>query len=335
MTKPLASMSLDLDNKWSYMKTHGDAGWEQWPSYLSIVVPRVVEFLKPRNLKITWFIVGQDAAQPSHRDVLRQITDAGHEVGNHSYQHEPWLHLYPEEDIEAEIARTEDAIEAATGQRPVGFRGPGYSLSETVLRVLKRRGYRFDCSTFPTYLGPLARAYYFMTAKLPAEEKAKRAKLFGTIGDGLRPLKPYRWNLGEESLLEIPVTTLPIFKTPIHLSYLLYLGTFSRLAAKLYFRMALLLCRATRTPPSILLHPLDFLGCDDDKDLSFFPAMNRPSEWKLKLAGELFSMLTNSFEVVCMSEHARRLDETKMRLRKPDFPATTDAPSRPAVVGQA
>ncbi len=31
MRKPIASLSLDLDNKWSYMKTHGDAGWESFP----------------------------------------------------------------------------------------------------------------------------------------------------------------------------------------------------------------------------------------------------------------------------------------------------------------
>ena len=44
------------------MKTHGDIGWETFPSYLDIVVPRVLDFLKDRNLKITFFIVGQDAA---------------------------------------------------------------------------------------------------------------------------------------------------------------------------------------------------------------------------------------------------------------------------------
>lgn len=316
---PTASLSLDLDNKWSYMKTHGDAGWEKWPSYLQIVVPRVLEFLKQRNLTITWFIVGQDASMPQHHDVLRSIVDAGHEVGNHSFQHEPWLHLYPEADIESELARTEDAIEQATGMRPRGFRGPGYSLSESVLRVLKRRGYEYDCSTFPTYLGPIARAYYFMTAKLPKEEKAKRSKLFGTIADGLRPLKSYRWNLGNESMLEIPVSTFPIFKVPIHLSYLLYLGKFSRQAAKLYFRMAVTACRMTGTQPSILLHPLDFLGCDDEPDLSFFPAMDQPSEKKLSLASEIFAMLTNSFDVVPMGEHARRLALSKLPTRLPDF----------------
>jgi peptidoglycan-N-acetylglucosamine deacetylase len=319
-TKPTASLSLDLDNKWSYLKTHGDAGWELWPSYLNVLVPRVLVFLKQRDLTITWFVVGQDAALHPHRDVLKSIADAGHEIGNHSFNHEPWLHLYPEADIEAELKKAEVAIEAATGVRPRSFRGPGYSLSETVLRVLKRRGYEYDCSTFPTYLGPLARAYYFMTAKLPKDEKAKRSKLFGTVGDGLRPLKPYRWDLGGDTLLEIPVTTFPVFKVPIHLSYLLYLGTFSRLAAKLYFRTALLACRLTGTQPSILLHPLDFLGKEDDPDLGFFPAMNQPREKKLALAGELFAMLTKSFDVVPMGEHARRLSERNVRTRALDFP---------------
>ncbi len=35
-SRPLASISLDVDNLWSYMKTHGDAGWEQRPSYYDV-----------------------------------------------------------------------------------------------------------------------------------------------------------------------------------------------------------------------------------------------------------------------------------------------------------
>src|SRR6185369_10188375 len=94
--KPIASLSLDLDNKWSYMKTHGDKGWESFPSYLGIVVPRVLEFLKARNLKITVFVVGQDAALAKNREALGSLAAAGHEIGNHSFHHEPWLHLYTE-----------------------------------------------------------------------------------------------------------------------------------------------------------------------------------------------------------------------------------------------
>jgi peptidoglycan-N-acetylglucosamine deacetylase len=173
-TNPIASLSLDLDNQWSYMKTHGDAGWESFPSYLDIVVPRVLQFLKSFNQTITFFLVGQDAALEKNAQALVSIAEAGHEIGNHSFHHEPWLHLYSEPQIMNEIARAEEEIERVTGQRAVGFRGPGFSCSETLLNVLQRRGYKYDCSTFPTYLGPLARTYYFMTAKLTPEERVKR-----------------------------------------------------------------------------------------------------------------------------------------------------------------
>src|SRR5437660_258089 len=42
--KPLASLSLDLDNKWSYLKTHGDAGWDRYPTSLTLAVPPVRAF---------------------------------------------------------------------------------------------------------------------------------------------------------------------------------------------------------------------------------------------------------------------------------------------------
>jgi peptidoglycan-N-acetylglucosamine deacetylase len=125
----IASLSLDLDNKWSYLKTHGDPGWESFPSYLDILVPRVLDFFKARHLTITFFIVGQDAALDKHRELLQTIAAAGHEIGNHSFHHEPWLHLYSEAEIKTELAMAEEHIECATGYKPVGFRGPGYSLS--------------------------------------------------------------------------------------------------------------------------------------------------------------------------------------------------------------
>jgi peptidoglycan/xylan/chitin deacetylase (PgdA/CDA1 family) len=108
--KPLASISLDLDNKWSYMKSHGDPGWEKFPSYFDIFIPRVLEVLDSWNLKITFFIVGQDAALDKNRDVLKLITRKGHEVGNHSFHHDPWLHLYSKDQIKKEISKAEDYI---------------------------------------------------------------------------------------------------------------------------------------------------------------------------------------------------------------------------------
>jgi hypothetical protein len=186
--------------------------------------------------------------------------------------------------------------------------------------VLKRRGYLYDCSTFPTYLGPLARAYYFMTTKLTPEEKEQRKKLFGTLDEGLRPNKPYRWQIDGGELVEVPVTTMPIFKIPIHVSYVLYLSMFSRALALLYFKIALGMCRLTGVQPSILLHPLDFLGCDDTDELAFFPAMRVESSKKIEVVSEVVRMMTDHYQVVPMHKHAGELGGVaNLPLVKPSF----------------
>jgi peptidoglycan/xylan/chitin deacetylase (PgdA/CDA1 family) len=302
--RPFASLSLDLDNEWSYLKTHGDPAWETLPSYLDIVVPRVLRFLESRNLKITFFVVGQDADREENREALRSITAHGHNIGNHSYHHEPWLHLYSREEIVAELARAEDLLEEVTGQRPVGFRGPGYSISKTLLEVLADRGYEYDASSLPTFIGPLARLYYFMTARLDEKQKNERKILFGTWKDALRPLKPYVWST-DTSLVEIPVTTMPLLRSPIHFSYVIYLSRFSVKLAKAYFRLSLWLCRMTGTMPSLLLHPLDFMGREDVSTLSFFPGMDLSVAEKMDRMGYLVDTVQSEFRVVTMEEHAR------------------------------
>ncbi len=185
--RPLASVSLDVDNLWSYLKTHGDPGWQSRPSYLPVFFPPVLDALDELGLRITFFCVGLDADREENLAAFQSLTARGHEIGNHSYEHEPWLHRYSRDQLVLELTRTEDALQRATGQRPLGFRGPGYSWSPTLLELLAERGYRYDASTLPTYLGPLARRYYFMTAKLSPEQRRERAALFGTFRDGLPP----------------------------------------------------------------------------------------------------------------------------------------------------
>jgi len=303
-SQPIASLSLDLDNKWSYMKTHGDAGWQSYPSYLDTVVPRFLDLLAERDLTITVMVVGRDAALKKNHEALAAIADAGHEIGNHSFHHEPWLHLYSEADLDADLARAEEHIQIATGVRPEGFRGPGFSYSPTLLRVLTRRGYAYDASTFPTFLGPLARFYYFLTAKLDQEQKKERSQLFGAFSEGFLPLRPYRWDVAGTDLIEIPVTTMPVFKVPIHVSYLLYLAQFARLLAVAYFRFGLALCGLTGVTPSLLLHPLDFLGSEDDADLAFFPAMGVSSSRKIELVGQILDLFRSRYAVTTLRTHA-------------------------------
>lgn len=306
--KPLASISLDLDNQWSYMKIHGDHGWESYPSYLDIFVPHVLDLLDSWNLKITFFIVGIDALKRENGAFLKIVGDRGHEMGNHSLNHESWLQKYSREQLIDEIIETEQSILAATGQKPIGFRGPGFSWSVPLLEILAQRNYLFDASTLPTYIGPLARMYYFWKSDLSKDQKKERNELFGSMKNGLQPLTPFQWLLPSgKTLLEIPVTTIPVIKTPFHLSYLLYLSRYSVLLMKLYLALAIGLCKVRGVSPSYLLHPLDLIGGDKITELAFFPGMDLASDRKVKIFNLVIGTLGKHFNLVSMGTHARHL----------------------------
>ena len=49
MNTRLANLSIDLDNQWSYMKIHGDEGWEKYPSYFDILIPIVLKLITEVN----------------------------------------------------------------------------------------------------------------------------------------------------------------------------------------------------------------------------------------------------------------------------------------------
>jgi peptidoglycan-N-acetylglucosamine deacetylase len=303
--KPLASISLDLDDLWTYLKTRGDPAWEALPSYLPAFVPLALDLLERLGLQITVFVVGADAVRPANVPHLRAIAEGGHQIGNHSFSHECWLHLLTRDQLEAEVVRAEEAIVDATDQRPVGFRGPGFSWSPELLELLCARGYLYDASTLPTFLGPIARWYFLARSGMSREERRRRSALFGDFRDGLRPLSPYCWELqGGTQLLEIPITTFPWVKVPFHMSYLLYLAGISYNLMFAYLRSAIRACRAMRIQPSFLLHPLDFLDAQQAPGLSFFPGMGLPGTVKCKLVVRALEILGESFGLVPMEHHA-------------------------------
>jgi len=310
---PAASVSLDLDNLWSYMKTHGEEEWREYPTYLDVLIPLVLDFLRDHDVHISFLVVGQDAIRPENHEPLRMIAEAGHEVGNHSFNHEPWMQEYDADAIASELNEAHAAITNAAGVEPVGFRGPGFCHSATLIRELIAMGYQWDASLLPSFIGPLARLYYFRTSSLEQEERETRSALFGTFRDGLQPLKPFDWASESGSILEIPVTTIPFVRAPFHMSYLLWLSRYSESLALAYFDIALTMCRLRGVEPSFLLHPLDFLGKDDESRLAFFPGMDMTRDQKIAFAAKVMNRLKRNFHVVSLSDHAKRI-----RTRNPE-----------------
>ncbi len=298
--KSAATLSLDLDDLWAYLRTRGDRRWQDYPSYLDRAVPRMLRLFKSLNLTITVFVVGRDAEIPRNQDLLSTILNAGHELASHSYEHSVDFHRATAETVNDELERTESAIQVIGGPRPIGFRGPSFRLSETIIETLIQREYRYDASTFPTFAGPLARAYYRAKNPTLGPDRERVRDLFGSFRDGRRPLKPYRWSVGDTSICELPVTTFPLFRMPIHLTYINFLADHSPLLARVYFRSALACCRMFGTTPSLLLHAADFIGSNDDDCPQFLPGMKRSSEEKIAFLHNILLCYAGNFGVTAL-----------------------------------
>ena len=83
--------------------------------------PKVLDVLKARGLKATFFVVGRNAE--AHPDLIRRIVAEGHEIGNHSYTHGNLAEM-PEWRQRLELGSTQRLIEAETGRSTTLFRPP-------------------------------------------------------------------------------------------------------------------------------------------------------------------------------------------------------------------
>jgi len=115
--------------------------------------------------------------------------------------------------------------------------------------------------------------------------------------------------------MEIPVTTMPLFKLPFHLSYLIYLSNISPAVMKFYLWFALAMCKITRTPISFLLHPLDLIGGDQINQLAFFPGMNVDSNRKVKVFKMVIEIIKKSYDLQNMSVYNKSISRNP-RIKK-------------------
>lgn len=99
---------------------------------------RVLDALERHDVKATMMVNGIMAER--HPDIVRQISDAGHDIVAHSYAMDI-IPIYLEEDEEREnIRRSVDLIAQVTGKRPTGWISPRGTPSPRTGRLLAEEG---------------------------------------------------------------------------------------------------------------------------------------------------------------------------------------------------
>lgn len=294
----LGTVSVDLDNLWCYQRSFGFEQWRSYPSFLETAIPRILKFLTVRGLTATFFVVGKDATNPNLQVLLKSIVDSGHEVANHSFYHDENFHQSSEQHILAELTQAHQAIKNATGYHSVGFRGPAYGLSDALIASLITLDYQYDASTFPNSIGALARWYQqSKNNKIGGQAKLSAAK-FGKLSGAWASQTPKWITHNNRNLLEIPVTTSAFARIPCHGTYLHFLADRSPLFALVFFKIALFGYSLAGVSPSFVLHATDFLGKDDDYELSYIPGMKRSSTEKIDFMHKVFTQMQGRFSLI-------------------------------------
>lgn len=108
----------------------------------------VLDFLKARNIKATFFVVGENVRK--HPEIAKRIVDEGHTIGIHCYQHE-YEKIY--RSLESYLLDFEAAYQAVlevTGVEAKLFRFPGGSInaydkevSGAIIQEMTARGFTY------------------------------------------------------------------------------------------------------------------------------------------------------------------------------------------------
>ncbi|MNZ33048.1 Peptidoglycan-N-acetylglucosamine deacetylase [compost metagenome] len=112
----------------------------------SKLTDQVLNILKKENVTATFFVLGEHAKHSP--EIIYRIEDAGHAIGNHSFNHE-YDELYSSfTHFWGQIKSTEEVLKEITGVRPRLVRAPGGTyghFDETYFDLLEKGGYKvFD-----------------------------------------------------------------------------------------------------------------------------------------------------------------------------------------------
>lgn len=105
----------------------------------SIVTPQILDILDDYDIKATFFVLGQNAAR--FEDVLKDIYDRGHEIGNHSWSHK-YLPKISKSSKENEILKTEQLLVDVLGDYTSIFRPPYGAVKAQDKQLIDSLGYK-------------------------------------------------------------------------------------------------------------------------------------------------------------------------------------------------
>lgn len=94
---------------------------------------KTLEVLKKYDIKAAFFVLGKNVER--YPEIAKRITEEGHIIGSHSYDHNNFLALCSKKTIKNDLQKANEVIKAATGLTPQYLRPPNAILSKKLSEV--------------------------------------------------------------------------------------------------------------------------------------------------------------------------------------------------------
>ena len=98
--------------------------------------PKILEVLKKHNKKATFFCIGEKIEK--HPNIIKQIVEDGHEIGNHSYSHSNFFDFYGTSRVIKKLEKTNQLIKNITGKECNIFRPPYGVTNPNIAKAVKK-----------------------------------------------------------------------------------------------------------------------------------------------------------------------------------------------------
>jgi peptidoglycan/xylan/chitin deacetylase (PgdA/CDA1 family) len=210
----LCAISVDLDEIPNYYAIHGldpaASSGRGLSAVYDVAVGRLLDLAEEERVPLTLFAIGADLVRTENAETLRGAHDRGHEIANHTLDHRYDLTRLGREEIAHQIEGGITAIARAVGEPPVGFRAPGYTITDEVFDLLQEMGVKYDSSVFPCPAYWALKATAIGVYKARGRESRSIVDTPSVLRAPTRPYfvgKPY-WKRGT-GLLELPVQVTP------------------------------------------------------------------------------------------------------------------------------
>lgn len=100
--------------------------------------PKILRLLDKYHVPAMFCMIGNQVL--GHEDVAKMVTNAGHQLANHTWSHPTKLAGKTHDQVRKEIERAQAKIQKTTGYAPRLFRSPGGDWSPTVLQEAAKAG---------------------------------------------------------------------------------------------------------------------------------------------------------------------------------------------------